>query len=311
MAPLPRTSCDSDIVKPRSGFLPRQRALIALSWSTSVAEAFDSAISWKRCVRPTRRTADAEALAPRTLEGEPAAVDDRLVAQVEGREPARGVQRHARLAGGEQRRGPGPLLAHLEELVEHVRPPTAARRSGRRRPARSRRCRCRRGTPRRRGRRRSSCRRAARSRPACPSRRCARGAWRAPSRPRCAGARGQRPEQQDREHDQADDAQRDQRRREVDREERRPVGVRAVEPDEAAEHRLQHAADAQLRGDPAALRPERDDAEDQHGDQVERHEPDQAEQRRRVGRRAEGPPVGDERDQHADAERAARSGAAP
>ena len=58
MAPLPRTSCDSDIVKPRSGFLPRQRALIALSWSTSGAEAFDSAISWKRCVRPTRRTAE-------------------------------------------------------------------------------------------------------------------------------------------------------------------------------------------------------------------------------------------------------------
>ena len=122
-------------MKPRSGFLPRQRALMALSWSTSGAEAFDSATSWKRCVRPTRRTADAQALAPRALEGEPAAVDDRLVAQVERREPARRVaaacwprarraapgSRPARRTSRGTRRTPPPPIPRADRVAGHQR----------------------------------------------------------------------------------------------------------------------------------------------------------------------------------------------
>ena len=118
------------------------------------------------------------------------------------------------------------------------------------------------------------------------------------------GARGQRPEQQDREHDQArrrparpappgSRPRRTATGRCTGRRARR--GRRTPSP---AHRRCSSAGVIRLRSGP-----ERDDAEHQHGDQVQRHEPDEAEQRRRVDRRAEGPPVGDQRDQHADAER--------
>ena len=124
-------------------------------------------------------------------------------------------------------------------------------------------------------------------------------------RPVVVGVRApgrQRAEQQHDQHDQTHDAERDQRVREEHREERRPVGVGPVEADQAGYDRLEDTAGGQPRAHEGALGPQRDSAEREHGDQVGRDEPHQAQQRRRIRKRAEFVAEPDERHEHADAE---------
>ena len=187
---------------------------------------------------------------------------------------------------------PAALRAEVEELVEHRDDRLPARRSGRPRPARSRRRRCRRGTPRRRGEEEAlvvAQREVGERVPAVGVHQPFRVR---PSRPRCAGAvRRSGRKYQHREHDEARDAEGQQRGGEERREERRRVRVGPVQADEPAEDRgepRQKVTSGVMRSPSVHSAGE---AEHGHADHVDRDEPQHPEQRGRVGGCAEVVPV--------------------
>ena len=265
-------------MNPRSGFFPRHRALIALSCSTSRRRGLRlrDQLEPVACGRPD--APPRAGLAPRAFQRERAAVDDRLVAQVERREPAGGVERHARPRG--RRAAPGSSRARrtCRGTRRAPRRPTpgapigspddqrvaadvgvgeerlavggeeealvvAQREVGERVPAVGV------HQPRR----------------------------RAPSRPRCAGrAADQRPEQQ---HQQARPGPTTPSASSAAgknaAKNRRPYVYGPVEPDQAAERPSQSARPGVRSGSSRSRSsPQRDDAEREHGGEVERDEPD-------------------------------------
>ena len=243
--PCPSMSWLSDIVKPRSGALPRHCSLIALSCVDERVRRLGLAdhLEAIACARPgARRPARPSSPAPSRLKL--VALDDGLVAEIEAAQPASGVARQLRLAGRQEGDAPRALLAEVDELVQHGDRWSRAHRSDRPTRGRIRRGRCRRRTPRRRCRRRSSCHRAARSRRACRSRRAAPAGGRAPSRSRCA-ARAQRSGRKSRNASPTmPTIPSDQQGcREVLVEEPAVVGVRAADADQALDDRLQPAGE--------------------------------------------------------------------
>ena len=105
-------------MKPRSRAPSRHSSLISLSSSISAALASVSAISSKAWSLPTRLTAARTAFISPPVEAEVAAVEDRLVAQVERVHAALAVDRGVVLADGEEGDPPALLGAEGEELVE-------------------------------------------------------------------------------------------------------------------------------------------------------------------------------------------------
>ena len=95
----PSTSWPSSIVKPRSSAPSRHSSLISLSSSTSGCEASVSLDQLEAVVLADPVDRPADGLHPAALEGELAAVEDRLVAEVERVHAALAVDRRRRPRG--------------------------------------------------------------------------------------------------------------------------------------------------------------------------------------------------------------------